>query len=189
MHDTPLVQLTQYTPNTDSTHSVLIATHTHYNEPQYSASLQFHNKQATPPTNTDYKRSLHSQRTTSICRNRQRTTDFPSFAIFIYNNMILFTFGSAAILILGLVSTANGDCEFAPTTNTLLHWKIITTNCKPTHSMPTSHMDSMYSAYTHLQVHLLYQETVKLSIEEDVLNQESTPLTLDVESPSKSTVT
>ena len=67
--------------------------------------------------------------------------------------MIYFTFGSAAILILGLVNTANGDSEFTPTTNTPLHWKIITTNCKPTHSIPTSHVDSMYSAYTHLQVH------------------------------------
>ena len=48
--------------------------------------------------------------------------------------MIYFTFGSAAILTLGLVNTANGDCEFTPTTSTLLYWKIITTNCKPTHS-------------------------------------------------------
>ena len=103
--------------------------------------------------------------------------------------MIYFTFGSAAILTLGLVNTANGDCEFTPTTNTLLYWKIITTNYKPTHSIPTLHVDSMYSTYTHLQVHLLHQETVKLPIEEDVLNLESTPLTLDVESPSKSTVT
>jgi hypothetical protein len=103
--------------------------------------------------------------------------------------MIYFTFGSAAILILGLVNTANGDCEFTPTTNTLLYWKIITTNCKPTHSIPTSHVDSMYSAYTHPQVHLLYQETVKRSIKVCVQSLESTPLTLDVESPSKSTVT
>ena len=66
--------------------------------------------------------------------------------------MIYFAFGSAAILIFGLVSTANRDCEFTPTTNTPLYWKVITTNCKPTHSIPTSHVDSMYSAYTHLQV-------------------------------------
>ena len=58
-----------------------------------------------------------------------------------------------------------------------------------TDAIPRSHVDSMYSAYTHPQVHLLYQETVKRSIKVCVQSLESTPLTLDVESPSKSTVT
>jgi hypothetical protein len=52
--------------------------------------------------------------------------------------------------------------------------------------------DIKYYIYTvtySTQVQLLCPETVKLPIEEDVLNLESTPLTLDVESPSKSTVT